>query len=489
MAEQTIRKLLVRLGVKADQQRLARFDRALDQTKRNMATAAKVGVGLTLALGGIIAKTAAAADSSIKAADKLGVEVEALQELQFAAKRAGVDVGTLRMALQRMTRRVAEAAQGTGEAKAAIAELGLDAKNLSRLSPDQVLMEIAGAMEGVTTQSDRVRLAFKLFDSEGVDLVNMLQDGRRGMQDLRREARLLGNVMGETDARAAEQLVDTVTDLKEIAGGLTNTIAFALISEIDRLLRRIEDWYLENRQIIKQRTEQVFGGIAQGIERIVAAAKFLDRLVGIENVVKGIVGVGGVIGVAKVASPFVDMAAALLGVAAGGTAAGVSLLFAVGAAVQFAAMLAIWLAWAVVIQDVVSGLKGIDSVTLRVIRVVRDLRYWLSTGDSTMRRFLVTTEALGGRWAWLAKIVRSVFDMASFVARKGFDIGQFGALGQPLAMPVAPATGNRTVTIGGNTFNIRGGQTTPQDIVRQVEDVMDRRNRAAADALLGGRER
>jgi hypothetical protein len=50
-------------------------------------------------------------------ADTIGVGVEALQELRFAAKASGVEQQTLDMALQRFTRRAAEAAPpstGTG---------------------------------------------------------------------------------------------------------------------------------------------------------------------------------------------------------------------------------------------------------------------------------------------------------------------------------------------------------------------------------------
>jgi hypothetical protein len=48
--------------------------------------------------------------------------VDALQELRFAAKASGIEHQTLDMALQRFTRRAAEAAQGTGEAKDALAQ-------------------------------------------------------------------------------------------------------------------------------------------------------------------------------------------------------------------------------------------------------------------------------------------------------------------------------------------------------------------------------
>jgi hypothetical protein len=92
-------------------------------------------------------------------ADKIGVGVEALQELRFAAKASGVEQQTLDMALQRFTRRAAEAAQGTGEAKDALAQMGI------------ALRDQSGNLRRSEDPAERVPLAFKLFDSEGVALV------------------------------------------------------------------------------------------------------------------------------------------------------------------------------------------------------------------------------------------------------------------------------------------------------------------------------
>ncbi|KKL51965.1 hypothetical protein LCGC14_2290260, partial [marine sediment metagenome] len=83
-------------------------------------------------------------DATTKMADRLGLATDKLLELQFAAKlTAGVNDATFTMALQRMTRRLAEAAQGTGEAVKAIAELGLTAEDLAKLAPDEQFKLIA----------------------------------------------------------------------------------------------------------------------------------------------------------------------------------------------------------------------------------------------------------------------------------------------------------------------------------------------------------
>ena len=78
------------------------------------------------------------------------------------------------MALQRFTRRAAEAAQGTGEAKDALAQMGIALRDQSgnlRRSED-LLGDVADVFARIEDPAKRVRLAFKLFNSEGVALVS-----------------------------------------------------------------------------------------------------------------------------------------------------------------------------------------------------------------------------------------------------------------------------------------------------------------------------
>lgn len=107
---------------------------------------------------------------------RLGASVEGLQQIKLAAELSNVEFGQVSMGMQRMTRRVAEAAQGMGEAKGALLELGIDAAALKEMLPDEQLRIVAERLSDVEGQSDRVRLAFKLFDSEGVSVVQMLDE-------------------------------------------------------------------------------------------------------------------------------------------------------------------------------------------------------------------------------------------------------------------------------------------------------------------------
>lgn len=167
-------------------------------------------------------------DSISKTADKLGLTTEALVGFHHAARLSGVATTTFDMAFQRLTRRLAEAAVGTGEAKAALKELGVDAAVLVALRPDKAFMAIADALNKVHNQSHRVRLAFKLFDSEGVAMVNMTREGTKGLMAMREETEKLGTAFSRLKGALGEQVINAWTRLMEGVTGLARNIAIRL---------------------------------------------------------------------------------------------------------------------------------------------------------------------------------------------------------------------------------------------------------------------
>ena len=158
--------------------------------------------------------TAAALQKLNDTAAKLGISVNHLRQLQHAATITGVGVDTLNMALQRQVRRIAEAAQGTGEAAAALKELGLNAKTLNQLSPYEQFRLISQAMEKIPNQADKVRLSFKLWDSEGAALVNTLRLGSSGLDKIRRKFQRLGLNFNEIHLKRVERFNTALAELK-----------------------------------------------------------------------------------------------------------------------------------------------------------------------------------------------------------------------------------------------------------------------------------
>lgn len=238
----TITKLAVILTA-----RTAKFEKGLTKAtaKTNLfgkrmkaigiaATAAFAAIGVAVAAMAavatkkLIALTAASfksIDAQQKFASQLGLTQGALAGLQFAAALAGVGTNTLNLGLQRMTRRVAEAGKGMGEAQTALKDLGLDAKVLAKLAPDEQFLRIADALEGVAGSGEGVRLAFKLFDSEGVTLIRLMSQGRRGIEAAMKEAKRLGLALSDLETKRIEDTNDAFTRLKFAFEGLGNTLA------------------------------------------------------------------------------------------------------------------------------------------------------------------------------------------------------------------------------------------------------------------------
>lgn len=167
-------------------------------------------LGVSLGAAGLVSgfrSTLEMADRIGKTADKVGLTTDALQELRFAATQAGVKTDTLDMAMQRFSRRVGEAAKGTGELKPTLDAYGIavtDADGRTR-SLDAVLGDLANAIQGAGSAQERLTIGFKAFDSEGAALVNMLKDGDAGLRRVRDAARDAGAVMDADLIRRAEE--------------------------------------------------------------------------------------------------------------------------------------------------------------------------------------------------------------------------------------------------------------------------------------------
>jgi hypothetical protein len=211
----------------------------------NMAkTVAKAATAATAAVAGMgfaLSKQVGKIDDVAKTAKKLGTSVATLQELQYAAEITGVSANTMNMAMQRLTRRVSEAASGFGEAKGALQELGINAAKLEKMPLDKQMEVLADAFQGVESEADKVRLAMKLFDSEGVALVNTLAIGSEGLREMAKEANELGITLTEFEAAQFEEMNDQITRMQFSASAAATTFTAELLPVIQGVFTGFSD--------------------------------------------------------------------------------------------------------------------------------------------------------------------------------------------------------------------------------------------------------
>ncbi|MBA2413916.1 MAG: hypothetical protein H0V63_14005, partial [Burkholderiaceae bacterium] len=175
-----------------------------------------------------ISNTLQTVDALGKLSDRLGIATEKLAGLQYAARMAGVESGTLTQSLTIASRTLSQAAAGADGASETFRSLGLSIADLRRLSPDQQFAAYADALAGVSNAADRARLAQELFGRGGASLIPLLIEGSAGLKSMQTEAEKLGIAVSRVDAAKAEQANDAIEKIKVAFEGIKTIVAIEI---------------------------------------------------------------------------------------------------------------------------------------------------------------------------------------------------------------------------------------------------------------------
>lgn len=173
-------------------------------------------------------------DQAAKFAARVGASADQLTALGFAAEQSGASQQELFTALEKLQKKISEAAAGTGEARAAFEELGVSASDLASLPVDQQFAVISDALNNVGSSSDKTRLAMKLFEEAGGKLIPLMSAGSAGLNAFGQEAENLGLLLG--DARGGvEAANDAINRMKRAWGALVQQVAVAVAPALEAI--------------------------------------------------------------------------------------------------------------------------------------------------------------------------------------------------------------------------------------------------------------
>lgn len=192
------------------------------------ASIAKLGPALALgavaggvAVLGSMAKSAFELGSSLtEAASKVGVTVEALQEMRFAATQNGISIETMDGSLNKMTKTLGELALGNKTVTDNFKELGLSARDFIGLTPTEAFAKIADALKGIENESVRAAVGAKVFGRAYAELKPLVDLGADGINAAAEEKRKDG-VISTEQAKTLDDLADGYEKLKEKVGVAT----------------------------------------------------------------------------------------------------------------------------------------------------------------------------------------------------------------------------------------------------------------------------
>jgi hypothetical protein len=215
---------------------------AFDSIKRNLgglADAAKnvngllAGIGVSLSAAGLaaMAKSAIdAADQLNKLSQKIGISVESLSTLRYAAELSDVSLETLQAGIRGLSQNISEASTGIGDSAEMFKALGIAVKNAdgSMKSTEDVLLQVANVFSKMEDGAVKSALAVKLFGRGGLEMIPFLNQGAAGINQLTAEAERLGLKLTTETGQAAGAFKDNLTALK--AAG--SSLGISLMNEV-----------------------------------------------------------------------------------------------------------------------------------------------------------------------------------------------------------------------------------------------------------------
>lgn len=209
--------------------------------QRAKMAAAGVAIGAVYAAGRQMASDFKELDNLAKTSARLNIQTERLVGIQLAVSRAsGLSSDQVSKGLEKMLRRTSEAAKGLGEAQGALQELNLDARALVKLAPDEMFRRIGAGIAGVKNQSDKLRIATKIFDDEQAGIFTTFDKGAGYLEEMEKRAKDLGLAVSSIDLMQIETTNDAINDLTSSMDGLGRSIALELSPKIRQAVYELE---------------------------------------------------------------------------------------------------------------------------------------------------------------------------------------------------------------------------------------------------------
>lgn len=199
--------------------RLAAFSRRV-RIAAAAAVAAAAAAGVAMIRSGL-----QTVDAQAKLAQSLGTTVASIQTLERAGELAGVSMSGIEQATKDLTRRLSQAAAGSGPAADALERLGLSATDLIALPLDQRVGAINTAIEAFVPVAERAAVAGQLFGEEGSIAMSRIDTAT--LRPATEDVLAFGVVVSEQDADQIERTNDAISRLGLVWRGLSNQLAVA----------------------------------------------------------------------------------------------------------------------------------------------------------------------------------------------------------------------------------------------------------------------
>ena len=178
-------------------------------------------------------------DDMGKSAQKLGVSVEQLQALSYAADLSGLSFETMSTAVGRLSQAMAGFSESGSKAADALKAMGVNVKT----DTTQALAAIADQFQKMPDGVQKTALAMELFGKAGKDMIPFLNQGGEAVRRMAEESERLGATFTAVASEQAERFNDALTKIGYAAKGIFTQLATGLLPALTTLAERFVDNY------------------------------------------------------------------------------------------------------------------------------------------------------------------------------------------------------------------------------------------------------
>jgi phage-related protein len=221
------------------------FKNAQGKLQSSLNSLKMVAVAVAAAIGSVAAaffKAGAAADDINTLAKQTGLTTEEIQKFQYAADLIDVPLETLTGSMARLTRNMANAQKGTGDAYYAFKNLGVSVTGAGgQLRDNQdVFNDVIDALGRMSNETQRDAYAMQIFGKSAQDLNPLILGGADALRRLGQEAEDAGLILSQESLDKLNAINDSVDTFKAQmkAGALTVLSEFA--GPVQEALKKVD---------------------------------------------------------------------------------------------------------------------------------------------------------------------------------------------------------------------------------------------------------
>ena len=238
-----------------------------------LATATAAAVGTGKAFVNATQETAKYGDMVDKTAQKLGLSNDAFQSYDYVLNLAGTDMQSMTTGLKTLTNKLDDAKNGSEEAQAMFAALGLSMDDLATMSREDIFKATITGFQGMEDSAERAALANDLFGKSGQNLTPVFNMTAEETEALIEQAHEYGMVMSDEAVSASADYVDAMTTMQKTMQGLKNNLMTSFLPGMTTVMNGLAGIFAGDQSAI--------GQIKQGLTSIIGnlvmlAPQFFD---------------------------------------------------------------------------------------------------------------------------------------------------------------------------------------------------------------------